>query len=112
MNYSLKKAFEQAAEKNYWSDADSLSGPGSNMVQTAVICKAIPALLQKYQVKSMLDAPCGDLFWMKVILAGLVQKNIQYHGADIVASLVEKHRINYQSFNAIFRTSSLQKSIL
>ncbi len=109
MNPLLKQAFEQAATDNYWSDADSVSGPGSNMIQTKVIREAIPVLLEKYGVKTMLDAPCGDLFWMKTILPVLMQKSIQYHGADIVPSLIEKHRTMYKDSNVFFHNIDLTK---
>jgi hypothetical protein len=109
MNPLLKQAFEKAAEANYWSDADSLSGPGSNMEQTRVIREQIPVLLEKYGVKTMLDAPCGDLFWMKTILPVLMQKGIQYQGADIVTGIVEKNRIHFAASNALFHTIDLTR---
>ena len=109
MNPLLKQTFEKAAEGNYWSDADSLSGPGSNMEQTRIIRKAIPALLEKYSIKIMLDAPCGDMFWMKTVLPELLQKGIQYHGADIVSPLIEKHRINFEGFKAVCHVIDLTK---
>lgn len=104
---SLKNAFEHAAEKNYWSDPDSLSGPGSNLIQTAVIRKEIPALLEKYQIRRMLDAPCGDLFWMKELLPKFFEKGIQYNGADIVPGLIEKHKSDFEKYNASFYTLDL-----
>lgn len=109
MNPLLKQAFEKAAEINYWSDVDSLSGPGSNMEQTRIIRQAIPVLLEKYGVKTMLDAPCGDLFWMKTILPELMQKGIQYTGVDIVARIIEKNKINFAAFNALFFNIDLSK---
>lgn len=109
MNPLLKQAFEKAAEGNYWSDADSLSGPGSNMEQTRIIRQAIPALLEKYGVKTMLDAPCGDMFWMKTILPELLRNGIQYHGADIVSPLIEKHKVSFEGSNAIFHVIDLTK---
>ena len=109
MNPNLKQAFEQAANENYWSDNDSLSGPGSNMEQTRIIRQAIPALLEKHGVKSLLDAPCGDLFWMKTILPELMHKGIQYTGVDIVAKIIEKNKINFAAFNALFFNIDLSK---
>lgn len=109
MGSLLKQAFEQAAVQNYWSDADSLSGPGSNMQQTRVIREKIPLLLEKYGITKMLDAPCGDLFWMKEILPLLKHKGIQYEGADIVSVLIEKHRINFASYGAGFHTIDITK---
>ena len=95
--------------KNYWSDADSVSGPGSNLFQTRLIRKAIPELLEKYSVSSMLDAPCGDMFWMKTLLPVFTEMKIQYQGADIVAGLIEKHRADFQLFNTVFHISDLTK---
>ena len=96
MNDSLKKAFEQAATENYWSDKDSVSGPGSNLIQTRVIRQEIPKLLKNYGIKKMLDAPCGDLFWMKELREELSKMLVQYIGADIVPSLVESNRQKYE----------------
>ncbi len=112
MKQTLKNAFKEAANKNYWSNADSLSGPGSNMEQTRIIRKAIPALLQKYSIKSVLDAPCGDMFWMKTILPELESSGIQYYGADIVEGLIEKHRSIYKNFNTLFHTIDLTKGTI
>ena len=97
MNDSLKKAFEQAATENYWSDKDSLSGPGSNLIQTRIIRQEIPKLLKKYGVKKMLDAPCGDLFWMSLIkdeLSGVLKT---YIGGDIVPKIIKQNNQLYSS---------------
>ncbi|CAN0415965.1 unnamed protein product, partial [Hapterophycus canaliculatus] len=40
-------------------------------------------------VTSMLDAPCGDLTWMPVVV-GI--KDVHYTGADIVDVAVESNR--------------------
>src|SRR5947207_15707585 len=109
MNSRLKQAFEKAAVQNYWSDADSLSGPGSNMKQTRVIREKIPLLLEKYGIAKMLDAPCGDLFWMKEILPVLKEKGVQYEGADIVSSLIEKHRHQFETDRQAFHTLDITK---
>ncbi len=112
MTNCLKKAFEKAAEDNYWGDTESVSGPGSNLIQTRVISKKIPELLEKYYIKKMLDAPCGDLFWMKEILPGIVDKGIEYNGADIVPSLIEKHKKIFNFPNVKFYNLDLTKSKL
>ncbi len=109
MSADLKQAFEQAAVQNYWSDSDSLSGPGSNMQQTRVIREKIPLLLEKYGITKILDAPCGDLFWMKEILPLLKEKGIQYEGADIVSGLIEKHWISFESYQVVFHTIDIIK---
>ncbi len=109
MNPALRQAFEKAAAANYWSDTDSVSGPGSNMQQTRVIRQQIPLLLEKYGVTNILDAPCGDLFWIKEILPLLMQNGIQYHGADIVTGIIEKHRQTFATYKAAFHIIDLTK---
>ena len=48
-------------------------------------------LLQKYNIQSILDIPCGDWNWMKnVDLCGA-----SYIGADIVKPLIEENKIKY-----------------
>ena len=98
--------------QNYWSDADSVSGPGSNMFQTRLIREAIPELLERYGVRSLLDAPCGDMFWIKTLLPVFTEMKIQYHGADIVSPLIEKHRISFEAFHAVFHVIDLTKGSL
>ena len=87
----LKKVFEKVAELNTWANPDSLSGRGSNLEQTIVIRKEIPELVKKYAIKTMLDAPCGDLFWMREILPSLINIEVKYTGADIVTSLINSN---------------------
>ncbi|MCW3090863.1 MAG: hypothetical protein JWP81_1932 [Ferruginibacter sp.] len=110
MKTDLKKAFEHAAEQHYWSGSESVSGPGSNLQQTEIIRREIPELLTKYKISTMLDAPCGDLFWMKQILGELKRRGIQYQGADIVSSLIEQHRRQYKAQQLEFNTINLIKS--
>jgi hypothetical protein len=92
----LHRAFEQAALNNLWGDLDSKSGPGSNLIQTRLIRKAIPELLKKYSIKTLLDAPCGDFYWMKDIIDKITATSF-YTGADIVEQLVEVNKKNYGS---------------
>ncbi len=100
MDKNLKKVFEKAVEDNYWADSDSLSGPGSNLTQTRVIRNEIPKLLENYKIKNMLDAPCGDMFWMKEILPHILKMGISYNGADIVPAIIAKNKSEFTN-NAI-----------
>ena len=109
MSSSLQKIFERAASENYWGDVDSVSGPGSNMADTRVIRREIPGLLRRYQIKSMLDAPCGDLFWMKEILPEIIEQGITYTGADIVPGLIEKHQHFFKDERMRFHVLDLTK---
>lgn len=70
---------------------ESLSGPGSCRVQTAELRARLPLLLESLQIRSMLDAPCGDFNWMKEMRLGLDQ----YVGADILPDIIEQNRRRY-----------------
>jgi hypothetical protein len=102
MQDDLKNIFDKYAQDNVWGDADSLSGGGSNLIQTATIRKEIPNLIKKYQIKNMVDAPCGDYFWMKEIQAILEKELDSYYGIDIVESLVAKNQQKFASKKTSF----------
>ncbi len=77
--------------RNKWGDRESISGRGSNLQQTSAIIKKIPILLEKLNAKTMLDAPCGDFYWLKE-----AQLNIdKYIGCDIVGDLITDNQRRY-----------------
>jgi len=86
-----KEVFNDIYYRNRWGDRESVSGRGSNLRQTLVILKKIPVLLEKLNVKTMLDAPCGDFYWLKEAELNLDR----YIGCDIVAELVTKNQRLY-----------------
>jgi hypothetical protein len=102
----LDAAFGEAAEKNLWGDADSVSGPGSNLVQTQVIRDALLNLISKYSIRKILDAPCGDFFWMKEIITK-INLTTSYSGADIVPQLVNENIRKYGNAMTRFVTLNL-----
>ncbi|MET8997220.1 class I SAM-dependent methyltransferase [Amycolatopsis sp. NPDC004169] len=66
----------------------SRSGLGSNLAQTEALRAGLPPLIAELGVRSVLDLPCGDFFWMSRVELG-VQR---YIGADIVPEVVERNR--------------------
>jgi hypothetical protein len=86
-----KEVFNDIYSRNRWGDRDSISGRGSNLQQTSVIIKEIPVLLEKLNVKRMLDAPCGDFYWLKEAELNLDR----YIGCDIVTKLITKNQRLY-----------------
>lgn len=67
------------------------SGPGSTLESTAALRAALPRIFTQYSVKTFLDAPCGDWFWMQTVdLSG-----IDYIGADISKSLVDQNTASF-----------------
>jgi len=95
---SRKTQFTQIYRNGGFGPGPSLSGVGSDLANTTIIRQAIPDVLQRYQIKSMLDIPCGDLFWMQHVDLG----GTKYIGADIVTELIQKNEKSYTNNNKNF----------
>lgn len=78
------EVFSRFYAANEWSDPESRSGVGSRMDETVAIRQELPGLLRELQIRSMLDAPCGDMNWMRHLDLG----GVEYTGADIVPQLI------------------------
>jgi hypothetical protein len=84
-NKNYTEIFTSIYENNYWDSRESKSGPGSDLYNTKNIRKVLPSLLKKYKIKKILDAPCGDFYWMKKVLN---ETKIHYVGFDIVPKII------------------------
>lgn len=82
--------FEKIYDKNRWQFG---SGEGSLERYTKKYRFFLENFLSKYKIKSVLDFGCGDWQFSKYINWG----NIQYHGVDVVQSLVNHHKKEYQT---------------
>jgi hypothetical protein len=74
-------------------ESNSVSGPGSDLEQTASLREQLPLLLAQLNVRILLDAPCGDYGWMSTVTlpAGVEE----YIGVDIVPQLVHQSTQRY-----------------
>jgi len=92
---SEEQKFTLIYKTKYWTSFKfgSASGFGSNLNTTEKIRKAIPAILAKYRVSSMLDLPCGDFYWMSKVNLG----DTRYIGGDIVADIIDKNNKKFSS---------------
>jgi hypothetical protein len=79
--------FEEIFRDNTWGDEESHSGMGSNLLYTETLRAELPLLVEEFRFRSMLDIPCGDFFWMR-----LLTMEIDYVGGDIVPQLVERNQ--------------------
>lgn len=103
-----EEIFTQHYEGNFWKDAQSVSGSGSNRENTATLVESLRAALDRLGVKSLLDLPCGDFGWMsRVPLTG-----IAYMGGDIVKRLVDQHQREHAGPGREFRHLDLLKDEL
>ena len=102
--------FTEKYVNNSWQSSESRSGPSSTLARTESLRNALPACLEKLNVKVLLDAPCGDLNWMKTLLPEL---NCKYLGADIVPQLVQDLNKRFGALdNATFHVLDITSSKL
>ena len=87
MNNAAESLFTQFHHNRTWAEiCNTTDGPGSTLEYTTTIRQQLPALLKKWDIKSMLDASCGEFIWMREVdLSG-----INYIGGEIVADKIQK----------------------
>lgn len=87
---SSKQTFTRKFHKHSAQEMESLSGPGSDLAQTEVVRRLLPSLVKDLGCKTLLDVPCGDFYWMR-----LVDLNVDYIGADVVDELILQNQRAY-----------------
>ena len=90
-NIYANQSWVPAGHSNY----ESLSGEGSTLAYTENLRKELPKLFDQFNIKSVLDAPCGDLNWMQLVIKE--RPELIYTGGDIVKSLVESHTEKFKN---------------
>jgi len=105
---ALRRVFVQIYRARAWPGSESVSGPGSGVARTALIRADLQALLRELQVRSLLDAGCGDFNWMKETeLPGC-----RYIGVDVVPELIARNRVRHGGAGREFRTADLTRDRL
>ena len=105
---SYNERFELIYKTNFWSSNESVSGLGSEIKNTINIQKEIFEIINKYNIKTILDAPCGDFNWIKNIL----NDDLDYLGGDIVKDLIEKNLSEYKKDNINFKQLDIISDVL
>lgn len=108
LKYQPKRVFLDIYSKNAWGGAESRSGSGSSLEQTKTIREQLPAIITNLGVKSFLDIPCGDFYWMKQVHLEVEE----YIGADIIAQLIEHNRALYADRSRRFNVLDIMKDQL
>ena len=91
----LKDVFGEIYDNNLWTIGESKSGAGSELKSTEVIRKELPEVIKKFNIKTVLDIPCGDFNWMSHV--GF--DGVEYMGADIVESMIEENKKKFGNVN-------------
>ena len=100
-----KNKFRLIYKTGYWKphNFNSLSGVGSEEFATKNIAFHLPKFIKQYDIKSILDIPCGDWNWMQK----LDFEDVEYIGADIVDEIIEnnlkfkKDKVDFKVINII-----------
>lgn len=90
---SRQRIFTDVYASRAWRSAESGSGTGSEVAATAPVREALPELLRRLGIKTLLDAPCGDWNWMRLVELPVER----YWGVDIVPTVIEANRRQYGS---------------
>ena len=104
----IKNIFSDIYRTNAWGGRESVSGEGSSLEQTVVLRKVLPSLLRSIKATTLLDAPCGDYFWMKELTLDLES----YIGIDIVEEIIERNRRKYGGPRKQFAVKDITKDQL
>lgn len=69
------------------------------MEATERLRAALPSLLERYEVKTFLDAPCGDWYWISTVEIG----DVTYIGGDISAAVIDANIESYARDGVTFQ---------
>lgn len=104
MEYVFTKTYQQGG----WGCSESVSGRGSSLEETAEVRKKLPGLFKEFDIKTLLDVPCGDFNWMKEVAPSLDR----YIGGDIVKDLVNENTRRYAGSTVSFMHLNAMKDRL
>lgn len=96
---SQQDTFTAIYETNAWGNDESVSGPGSTLSRGSDFRNDLLALFDAWNVRSVVDAPCGDFNWMRRIVE---QRDVCYTGVDIVDALIARNAQLHGSGNRRF----------
>jgi hypothetical protein len=70
------------------------------------LVKKIKKIIKKYNIKFIVDAPCGDCNWINKLFSN---SRIKYIGIDIVSNLIKINKKKFSNKNISFHKSNIVK---
>lgn len=104
----IRSIFNEIYNKNLWEKHGlgygGGSGWGSSINFTKQTRDIIFKVINKYKIKSMIDAPCGSMVWMEQLLNNLTKLNVKfkYLGIDVVDSILNEAKLKFRNKNIQF----------
>jgi hypothetical protein len=108
---AIEDVFTSIYRHGTWTSHDnveSLSGRGSTLWRTEALRRELPALLRRLEVRTLLDAACGDFNWLSTVDLPLRR----YRGLDVVREVVEANQRRYGSAARSFKTADITRDRL
>ena len=99
-NFNLAKQFVARKRKD---NHESLSGPGSHIVNTTEIVDTLNTFIADNNIQSILDLGCGDWNWFKKINI----QNAKYIGWDACDQMIADNSKFYGCANITFETKDI-----
>lgn len=95
-------AWHQIREQ-FEGHVETVNGPGSTWEATRAVRAELPRIIERYEIKSILDAPCGEWNWMRhVNLAG-----VKYAGWDVDEVSIRNNLKRHANINVVFHHINL-----
>ncbi len=104
-----REIFQKIHDENRWGDSESVSGAGSRVDVTEVFRGELELWLQAHQIGSLVDMPCGDFNWMRLVR---FPPAMTYVGADVVEALIARNQARYGGGDISFRVADILTSDL
>lgn len=102
---SAERIFERYAVSNHWKEKQSVSGPGSTLLQTETLRKSLEVVLAQLEIKSLVDLPCGDFNWMSRVALPKA-----YLGLDVSKTVIELNQTRWKRPGVDFEVFNILES--
>jgi hypothetical protein len=103
------QVFADYYRTNHWACAESASGPGSTLEYTEQLRLSLAKIVEDYRIGCVLDAPCGDYNWFRLVE---LPPGTKYIGGDIVEALVAVNLKKYGTCRSSFRVMDITRDAL
>lgn len=108
----IEHAFQNFFDKNAAREnLASVSGIGSSKRETRAILEQAPGLFAAHGIRTMIDAPCGDLHWIGPLIPALDR----YIGIDIIPQVLARAEMKARALelgSAEFRIGDIVTEVL
>lgn len=98
-----KSVYTEIYERNIWRGEDSRSGRGSSLEATTHLLVQLEEFLNRMNIRTLVDAPCGDYNWFNSVN----HKLTEYTGYDIVTDMINTNNIKYATTTVEFEIANI-----